>query len=139
MVNINASTFLPKQGIFWVIDNTLVYYADTIDPNNFIEFGSINHRDTWKYIKNDYTVNGRSVEYDYFPRGRVIVCPIFNDDNLIVGYDCGVYADACIIDDENIREKIENLFDLYLSSCTVTYYGDFSTDNTHYTCHNCRK
>jgi len=136
---ITASITLPKQGIFWVISGELVSFADTVNPNDFIEFGSLNHKDTWRHIKSEYLVNNHPVEYDYFPRGRVIVCPTFDDDNHITGYDCGIYADSCIIDDPDVREQIISAFDLYHKSCTVLFEGDYSTDNTHYTCHNCRK
>lgn len=137
--NITASTTLPKQGIFWVIDGNLIAFADTIDPSDFVEFGAMNHRDTWRHIRSEYKVQGKEVEYDYFPRGRVIVCPTFDEDNHINGYDCGIYADACIIDEPDVREQIENEFDLYHPSGKVSYLGDYSTDNTHYTCHACRK
>lgn len=135
---IKSNTVLPKQGIFWVIDGKLISFADTVDPYDFIEFGALNHKDAWRHIKSEYLVNGREVEYDYFPRGRVIVNPTFNENDHINGYFCGIYADPCIIDDIDVREQIENDFDLYHPSCTVSYEGDYSTDNTHYTCHNCR-
>ena len=133
---------LPKQGIFWVIDGTVVSLDDTVDPENFVEFGSMNHRDQWRFIQANFPVNGDLVEYDYFPRGRVIVCPTFDDENRIIGYECNVYADSCIIDDPIVRMEIEDAFDLDLldmNSCTVNYCGDYSTDNTHYTCHKCRE
>ena len=134
-----VNTILPKQGIFWVINGVLIYSADTINPSDFVEFGSMNHRDTWRHIQQDYKVEDRVVGYDYYPRGRIIICPLFDDDNHITGYDCGIYADPCIINDSDFREQVENSFDLYHSSCHIEYYGDYATDNTHYSCHNCRK
>ena len=130
---------LPKQGIFWIVNGKLVYTADTIDPKSFIEFGALNHKDAWRNIKEEHPVEGGVVDYDYFPRGRVIVCPTFDDEYQIIGYDCGVYADACIINDMNVRFQIETEFDLNHDSCNVSYEGDYATDNTHYTCHNCRR
>ena len=133
-----SSIALPKQGIFWVIDNRVISFADTVDPHDFIEFGAWNHRDAWRHIKSDYSVNGREVGYDHFPRGRVIVNPTFDDDDSINGYFCGIYADPCIIDDESVRRQIEDQFNLYHASCIVSYEGDYTTDNTHYTCYRCR-
>lgn len=130
---------LPKQGIFWVINGEIISFADTVNPQDFIEFGAMNHKDAWWHIKTEHLVGGRVISYDYFPRGRVIVCPTFDDDCNIIGFDCGVYGDACIINDSNVREQIESVFDLHNTFCKVNYEGDYATDNTHYTCHNCRK
>ena len=74
----------------------------------------MNHRDQWRFIQADFPVNGDLVEYDFFPRGRVIVCPTFDDENRIIGYECNVYADSCIIDDPIVRMEIEDAFDLDL-------------------------
>ena len=135
---IAESTNMPKQGIFWVIDDELVVLNDPVSINGEMSSSDILHIDTWKYYRNRYKVNGHAVKYDYFPRGRVMVMPIWNDDRFD-HYDCYVYGDSCIIDEPAIREEIEAEFRLYLSTCKVYYDGQLSIDGTHYTCHNCRK
>ena len=132
------NTSLPQQGIFWFIDDNLVSFAETIDPDNFVEFGAMNHQDTWRQIRSKYLREGKLVEYDYYPRGRVIVCPTFDDDSNITGYDCLIYADPCINEDPLAWEQIEQSFNLNQESCNISYEGDYSTDNTHYTCTYCR-
>lgn len=111
--HITASINSPNQGIFWVIDDELIALYDPVDIDNFIEF-------------------------DYFPRGRVIVNPEFDDNGDFTHYECYVYGDKCILYDKDVQSLIEDEFRLYLSSCKVHYEDEMSLDDTHYTCHNCK-
>ena len=63
------------------------------------------------------------------------VCNI--KDNTINYINVTVYLDKCI-DTPEIREFIEDRFNLYLSTCKVSYDGQLSVDGSHYVCHNCK-
>jgi hypothetical protein len=139
VISSDKDEMLPQQGVFWIIDGILAGWRNKVDPNDFVEFGALNHRDVWRVFNSDYKVDGKCVEYDYFPRGCVIVCPTFDEDYNITGYDCCVYADACIIDDPEVRKLIARDFCLRGKTSRVSYLGDYASDNTHYTCHKCRK
>ena len=68
---LSESINIPFEGIFWVIDDELIALKDSVNPNNPYDCTDLLHRDSWKYIKDKYTVNSKTVNYDYFPRGRV--------------------------------------------------------------------
>ncbi|MCM1226408.1 MAG: hypothetical protein NC320_03155 [Clostridium sp.] len=134
---ISAGTNNPKGGIFWVIDDELVVVSDNVNTHGS-ECDDILHINAWKSIKNQYKVDGKAVKYDYFPRGRVMVMPIWNNSGEFDHYDCYIYGDKCIIDEPEIQDEIEDMFRLYLNTCKVIYEGQLSIDGTHYTCHMCR-
>lgn len=134
-VRLNESVNCPYQGIFWYIDDELICFMDKVNHRDFHDTDLL-HIEVWKQIKNQYKVNGKIVPYDYFPRGRVMILPIFNDGKFDY-YDVSVYIDKCI-DNEEIVEYIEDRFNLYLPTCKVTYEGQLSIDGSHYCCHNCR-
>lgn len=135
---ITESINSPNQGLFWFINNELISFYDPVDIDNFMEFGYMNHKDIWRQIRPEYLVNGKEVDFDYFPRGRVIVNPEFTDDGDFISYTCYVYGDKCILHNRKIQKMIEEEFRLYLNTCNVFYETAFSLDDTHYTCHNCR-
>lgn len=138
-VNITTGTDTPKTGIFWVINGELTDIGESIDINyDPLADEDVLHIDAWNTIKTGYKVNGRTVRYDYFPRGRVMIFPIRDEKGNFLYYDCDVYGDECIIQDPDVREMIGDRFRLYLPECNVTYKGQLSVDGTHYTCHNCR-
>lgn len=134
---ISAGTDTPKAGIFWVIDDKLVVISDNVTVHGS-GADDILHINAWKSIKNQYKVDGKIVKYDYFPRGRVMIMPIWNSSGNFDYYDCYVYDDRCIINDQEIRDEIEDMFRLYLKTCNVKYEGQLSIDGTHYSCHMCR-
>ena len=114
---------VPKQGIFWLIGGEIVNFTETVDWDTSIVFGVADHQETWRRIRSDHLVDGKSVEYDYFPRGCVKICPVVDgEDQSIIGYECSVYADTCVIEDPAVREKIEKAFDLDPEEHTVKYH-----------------
>lgn len=133
---LTEGTNIPCEGIFWVINGKLIALKDPIDTIHGIGT-DLTHMDVWKSIKQNYKVSNRPVKYDYFPRGRVMILPIYDNDRNLKYYDCTVYIDKCI-DNNKIRDYIEDEFRLYLKTCRVTYEGQLGLDGSHYTCHNCR-
>lgn len=128
---------VPCEGIFWVIDGKLIALKDPIDTQHSIGT-DLTHIESWKALKSNYKVNGKVVPYDYFPRGRVMILPIYGDGKVFQYYDVTVYIDKCI-DTPEIRDYIESEFRLYLKTCKVNYEGQLGLDGSHYVCHNCKK
>ena len=91
------------------------------------------HEKIWKSLKPKY--NG--VGWKYYPRGRVMILPIYGDNKTFKFYDVTVYIDKCI-DTPEIRDYIEDEFRLYLKTCKVSYEGQLGLDGSHYVCHNCK-
>ena len=135
-MKLDESLSIPCEGIFWFIDNKLIYFADEVNPKDPYDGTDLLHKNVWNSIKNEYKVQGHTVDFDYFPRGRVETCVILNSDGTLDCYEAFVYLDRCI-DTIEIRSKIEDAFRLYLSNVSVNYEGQLFIDGSHYQCHNC--
>lgn len=137
MMNIKESLQVPCEGIFWVIDGQLVALKDEVNPRDPMQMTDLLHKDSWNSLKDNYKVNGKTVPYDYFPRGRVETLVILNTDNSLHHYEASVYMDRCLGGIE-LRNMIEDEFRLYLPNVSVSYCGQLFIDGSHYTCYNCR-
>ena len=128
-LHINESLGKPCEGIFWFIDNKLISYMDPVGFNTTLE-----HKNVWENIKNQYN----NVSFDYYPRGRVMVNEIRNDDGVFEKYKVFIYIDDCINTDEIVME-IEYQFSVTGSNCEIVYVGsDGGITSNHYKCHNCK-
>lgn len=136
-VKLNEAINAPSEGIFWHIDNKLIALMDKVNINDYHSTDLL-HLNAWKSLRKDYKVNGKFVPYNYFPRGRVMIIPIFGNNQEFKYYDVTVYMDKCI-DTVEIRDLIEEQFTLYLKTCEVSYDGQLGLDGSHYVCHNCTK
>lgn len=137
-LRLKESFDMPSEGIFWIINGDLEFYGQSVTTQG-TSFRNIEHIKIWNEIKNKYKVDGRVVDYDYFPRGRVMVNPINNEDGTFSHFDVYIYLDDCINDEENIND-IKHFFNLNKPSCKIKYVGsDGGITSNHYTCHNCRK
>lgn len=130
----NESIDAPCEGIFWFINNELVAFTEQVDTSGKWST-DLEHSHIWNMIPERYKVNGHSVPYDYFPRGRVMVNP--NHINGVFDhYDVFIYIDDCI-------NSTEYLKDIYYEfrlnkNCKIKYTGsDGGITSNHYTCHNC--
>lgn len=120
--NRNDSLLNPQEGIFWLVDGT--FYAFTEPVNNFM-FCTLSHKDEWFM---------RDVQFDYYPRGRVMVNPSPIHKNLI--FDCFIYLDDCINNDEIIN-VVKHTF--HLDRCNIKYIGSKgAVTEDHYQCHKCK-
>ena len=135
-VKLNEAINAPSEGIFWFINGKLIALMDKVNIQDYHSTDLL-HIEAWKSLRNKYKVNGKIVKYDYFPRGRVMVLPIFKLNGTFDYYDVTVYIDKCI-DTPEIRDLIEEQFTLYLNTCKVSYEGQLGLDGSHYQCHNCR-
>jgi hypothetical protein len=129
-----SSLDMPCEGIFWVVGNTLILfkYAANMFVNEY------KHTEAWKFIKNIYKVNNQLVDYNYYPRGRVMVNPMKDINGKFTHYDVYIYIDDCI-NNADIVEEVMYEFRLNKPNCNLKYVGaDGGITSTHYTCHNCR-
>ena len=128
---------VPSEGIFWVINGSFVCFDNPVNNPLSIQ-DDLTHISVCKHIKSKYKVDGRTVSYNYFTRGRVSIIPIKNNGKVDY-YDVSIYMDKCLIGNDEVYEMIENKFRLYLKSCKVSIEGQLGMDGSHYNCHNCRK
>ena len=136
-LRIKESLELPSEGIFWVIDNRLVAFNDPVDTSGKY-FDNVEHIKIWNEIKHMYKVDGREVEYNYFPRGRVMVNAVRDNDGTFLHFDVYIYIDNCI-NNNDIIDEIKYTFRLNKPNCDIKYVGtDGGITSNHYTCHNCR-
>ena len=136
-LRIKESLELPSEGIFWVIDNRLVAFDDPVDTSGRY-FDNVEHIKIWNEIKHMYKVDGKEVDYNYFPRGRVMVNVVKDNNGTFLHYDVYIYIDNCINNDDVIDE-IKYTFRLNKPNCDIKYVGaDGGITSNHYTCHNCR-
>lgn len=127
---------VPYEGVFWWIDGKLVAFCDQVNPNDPYQMTDLLHKDVWNHIKSKYTVKGKEVSFDYFPRGRVETLVIQNNGTLD-HYESNIYIDRCIKKKEIIDEIVET-FRLYLPKVRYNVCGQLFIDGSHYTCFNCK-
>ena len=121
----------PREGIFWVINNELITFADDIENKFNLTISPIDlvHTEVWKHIQNNYKVDDHIVPFDYYPRGRVVLS---NSKNKWIAE---VYIDKCV-DTKYWWDKIIEAFNLY--NCELTNNGTSGFGNSIYRCNNCR-
>ncbi len=117
----------PEVGPFYVIDN--VVFADTESIDDIIVTPQTKHTDSdnthydyWKILQKVYP-ELRTIDYDYYPRGRVVYS---NQEDLYY-----LYVDKCLQNIKNIRSIID---ELNLPTRKVEVRED-----EHYQCHICNK
>ena len=126
-VNISEGYGKPCDGIFWVIDGQLITYMNPIGFNS-----NLDHSRVWQTIEAEYG----NVSFNYYPRGRVMVNEVRNNDGTLDKYKAFIYIDNCINNDE-IIDEIKYRF--CLNKCDIVYIGsDGGITDNHYQCHNCK-
>jgi hypothetical protein len=133
---LSESLDAPCEGIFWIIDNELIAYTDQVDTSGKLST-TLEHRKIWNEIKDKYTDDEMQlVPYDYYPRGRVMVNPIYKDGKFD-HYNAYIYMDECIKTYENITDII---YEFRLkNNCDIKYVGSSGgVESGHYVCHNCK-
>ena len=120
-------SYLPKVGPFYVIDG--IVFADTDDVRDVIatpagfKDSNNSHDKYWRVIRKYYP-EYRDVDYDYYPRGRVVYNT--KDDKYYL------YADKCIINNPDWIDAVEDEFSLPHNKVIVS-------DDDHYQCHECNE
>ena len=131
----------PYEGFFWIINNQVVGLVSEVPQYNYeFELDGKTHQNTWNMFKKEYLVGGKEVEFDYFPRGRVLIDPEYDLDNKFEEYHCQVFLDACI-DVWKYKRMIIQYYNLDVSYIKHINWLNLSkrAGIDHYTCHTCRK
>lgn len=128
---------MPAEGIFWIINNEFVAFDNPVTTDN-TSFTTIEHKKIWHEISSRYKVNDHIVDYNYFPRGRVMVNAIKDINGKFTHYEAYIYIDKCINNEETL-ENVIYTFRLNKSNCKIKYIGtDGGITDNHYTCHFCK-
>jgi hypothetical protein len=115
----------PMVGPFFFIDNNLydsAEYVTEVPSIRGYSDGSDSHCKFWAFLQGIYP-ELRNVDYDYWPRGRVVYDGNSDRYNIIVDRD---------INDKKHIDEIIDTFYLPRNKCVV------NTDE-HYQCHICNK
>jgi hypothetical protein len=132
---------LPYEGYFWIIDDKVVGIASEVPHYNYTySLNGKTHRNTWSKFSEDYLIKGKKVEWDYFPRGRVMVDPEYDLDGKFEEYSCIVFLDKCL-NNEHYKQMITDYYSLDLKTIHRVKWSMLGerAGIDHYTCHNCRK
>lgn len=110
----------PQVGLFFDIKGNLFFagcsLAEAETYGDFLVFPK-SHMEVWDTIGSMGTVDGRKVDFDYYPRGRIVYRK--TDDVFIL------YYDACL------ENKLDGLIETY-AGCNLRMELE-----EHYRCHNC--
>lgn len=141
MVVLKENINYPYEGYFWIIDGNVIGAATEVPHYNYdYNLNGKTHKNTWDKFQDDYLVNGKPVEWDYFPRGRVMVDPNYDLENKFTDYSCMVFLDKCINNAE-CKQLIVDYYNLNvptLPHITWTMLGERAGID-HYQCHNCKQ
>lgn len=131
----------PYEGYFWIIDGEIIGITAEVPQYNYgYELNGKTHQNTWKNFMDDYKVDGKTVPWDYFPRGRIMIDPEYDFNDKFEEYTCIVFLDKCI-NNKECKQKIIDYYNLDLPTIphiTWTMLGERAGID-HYTCHWCRK
>lgn len=131
----------PYEGYFWIIDDSVVGITSEVPHYDYeYNLNGKTHKNTWINIAQDYLVNGKVVEWDYFPRGRIMVDPNYDSEGKFIDYSCMAFLDKCI-NNNKCKQLIVNYYNLLLPTIhniTWTMLSERAGID-HYSCHNCRK
>lgn len=128
---IHCGTQTPKEGIFWIINNELITFADDAKNKFNLSISPVDlvHTEVWKHIQDNYKVDNNIVSFDYYPRGRVVLYTIENK------WVAEVYIDKCV-DTAYWWDKIIEAFNLY--NCELANRGTSGFGDSIYKCNTCR-
>ena len=66
----------PYEGYFWIINNSVIGITSEVPQYNYdYTLNGKTHANSWKEFRDDFTVDGKTVSWDYFPRGRIMIDP----------------------------------------------------------------
>ena len=131
----------PYEGYFWIINGKVVGIKAEVPQYDYdYALNGKTHQNTWNEFKDNYLVNSETVDFDYFPRGRIIVDPEYDIDDMFESYSCIIFLDKCI-NTKHHKDLIAEYYNLNLPTIphiSWTMLGERAGID-HYTCHNCRK
>ena len=140
-MSIKENINYPKEGYFWIVDNKVIGITAEVPHYDYgYELNGKTHKNSWGKFSPDYLVNGKEVEWDYYPRGRVMVDPEYDLDGKFTEYSALVFLDKCI-NNTFCKNLITDYYNLQLP--TIPHISWMMLNERagieHYSCHNCRK
>jgi hypothetical protein len=140
LIKLNENRNYPYEGYFWIINNQIIGITSEVPHYNYeFSLSGKTHKNSWNKFSSDFLVDGKEVEFDYFPRGRVMVDPEYHLDGTFDEYTCYVFLDKCINND-TYKKMIIDYYNLDLPTIhrvKFTMLGERAGID-HYTCHNCK-
>jgi len=137
MIKLVENMALPREGFFWIIDNKIIGYSIEVPQYNYeYQLEGKTHQNTWESIKPD----GCDKPFDYYPRGRVMVDPTYDNDNKFDGYYIMIFADECIKTQQH-KDMIIDYYNLDVSNIKFIKWMNNLKQRAgieHYSCHGCR-
>ena len=133
---LNESVNLPSEGYFWIIDDQVLGVSNEVPMYNYEYKQSNTHEQSWSSIK----PAGCDKSFDYYPRGRVMVDPEYDDSNTFKYFTAMIFIDPCI-DNDYYKNKIIDYYNLDIPKMYhINWMGNLKgrAGINHYTCHNCR-
>ena len=110
-----------KEGMFWLICNmseTAINWNEVWELYTvFAKSDSISHKDAWRQVAQNENEQFRHLEYDFYPRGRVV----------IRNCRATVYLNRNIIED-GVLEAIKDAF-------CITEFKTHAEGGKHYRCY----
>lgn len=133
---IKESINLPYEGYFWIIDNQILGTTSEVPKYGYEYVQSKTHEQTWNKLKPE----GCDKSFNYYPRGRVMVDPEYENDKF-KGFTSMIFLDPCI-DNQECKDMIIDYYNLDVPTMLhITWMGNLKgrAGINHYTCHNCSK
>ena len=117
----------PQVGIFYVIEGK--FLSDTTPTKEAEDYGDFKthvngHYKVWALLKRFVFPKYKDLDYDYFPRGRVVYNKVQDKYS--------IYVDKCVMKDKKMVPKIKKEFNLPHNKREVIVQFDY-----HYQCKNC--
>lgn len=138
---LKESSVHPLEGFFWIIDNKVIGITSEVPKYNYdYSLNGKTHQNTWKNFSKNYLVNGGEVNWDYFPRGRIMIDPNYDLEDRFENYSCIIFLDKCINNSE-CKKVIVEYYNLDLPTIPHIHWTMLGerAGIDHYQCHNCGK
>ena len=139
---LKESQAYPCEGFFWIINNEVVGILSEVPHYNYeYALNGKTHQNTWNSFKSDYLADGKVVEFDYYPRGRIMIDPEYDlTTKEFTEYSCLVFLDNCINNPE-CKQMIVDYYNLDIPAIKHIHWmmlGERAGID-HYQCHWCKK
>ena len=124
--------------LFFVVNGKFLIHS--CKKENGEKYGDfINYPQSHNEVWDKYYYKKYHVDFDYFPRGRVMVDPEYDLDGNFEEYSCIVFLDKCINNDV-CKEMIVNYYNLGLPSIHRVKWSMLGerAGIDHYQCHSCK-
>lgn len=132
---------LPQEGFFWIIDDKIIGFANEVPQYNYeYSFQGKTHENTWKSICKEYNLDETKTPFDYYPRGRVMVDPNYDNDNKFINFSVMIMMDPCLLKDSKYKQIVLDYYNLELPCCQIPMWPHLNdrAGINHYTCNNCK-